>query len=109
VSTFHDKNRAAWNRLADGSNFARVASDEECVKPLQMLDGRGWLPADLRGKNVLCLAAGGGWQSILYASAGANVTVVDLSPGMLRLDEREARKRKLAVQTIEASTLCISR
>ena len=35
--------------------------------------------------TALCLASGGGWQSILYACAGANVTVVDLSPAMLRM------------------------
>ena len=89
--------------MADGSTFAKVASDEECANPLGVLDGRGWLPAEIRGWNVLCLAAGGGWQSILYASAGANVTVVDLSPGMLRLDEREAARRKLSIKTVEAS------
>jgi len=103
VSAFRDKNRAAWNRLAEGSTFAKVATDEECAKPLEILDGRGWLPADISGWNVLCLAAGGGWQSILYASAGANVTVVDLSPKMLRLDERQADRRNLHVRTVEAS------
>ena len=103
MSAFREKNRAAWNRLADGSGFARVASDEECADPLKVLDGRGWLPLDIRGWNVLCLASGGGWQSILYASAGANVTVVDISPGMLRLDEREAARRRLQVRTIESS------
>lgn len=86
-----------------GSQFAKVATDDECLDALATLDGRGWLPASVRGLDVLCLAAGGGWQSILYASAGANVTVVDLSPSMLRLDEREAARRKLAVRTVQAS------
>ena len=103
MAAFRDKNRAAWNRLSDGSGFARVANDDECAQPFEALDGRGWLPPDIHGWNVLCLAAGGGWQSILYASAGANVTVVDISPGMLKLDEREAARRKLSVRAIEAS------
>jgi ubiquinone/menaquinone biosynthesis C-methylase UbiE len=51
----------------------------------------------------LCLASGGGWQSILYAKAGARVTVVDLSPAMLELDQREAARRHLSVRTINAS------
>lgn len=90
--------------MADtGSLFARVATDEECRSPLKTLDGRGWLPESVAGLNVLCLAAGGGWQSILYASAGAQVTVVDLSESMLRLDDREARRRGLRLQTIHAS------
>ena len=102
--TWQDRNRAAWDRLADGgSQFARVATDEECGNPLAVLDGRGWLPKSLEGLNVLCLASGGGWQSILYASAGANVTVVDISPSMLRLDQREADRRGLSIRAVEAS------
>lgn len=97
-------NRAAWDRLAEtGSVFAAVATDEECQNPLAVLDGRGWLPRTVRGLDVLCLAAGGGWQSILYACAGANVTVVDLSRSMLRLDEREAARRSVVVRTLEGS------
>lgn len=99
-----ETNRAAWDRLArNGSQFARVATDEECSHPLATLDSRGWLPASVKGLNVLCLAAGGGWQSILYASAGAVVTVVDISPEMLRLDAREAHRRNLNVYTLLAS------
>jgi SAM-dependent methyltransferase len=98
------QNRTAWNRLAEtGSIFACVATDEECADPLTSLDGRRWLPASVRALDVLCLAAGGGWQSILYACAGARVTVVDLSPAMLRLDAREAQRRNVAVRLVEAS------
>lgn len=96
-------NRAAWDRLADGSPFSKVATDAECGDPLGTLDSRGWLPKSVMDLNVLCLAAAGGWQSILYATAGANVTVVDLSPGMLQLDRREADRRGLTLRTIEAS------
>jgi ubiquinone/menaquinone biosynthesis C-methylase UbiE len=88
---------------AGGSRFARVATDEECRQPLATLDSRGWLPASVAGMQVLCLAAGGGWQSVLYASAGANVTVVDLSPEMLRQDVQEAARRNLPVRVVETS------
>ena len=101
--SYRRQNQAAWNRLSDGSQFAKVASDEELRDPLKALDGRNWLPASVAGLHVLCLASGGGWQSILYAGAGAHVTVVDLSPGMLELDRREATRRGLTVTTIEAS------
>lgn len=97
------QNRVAWNRLANGSPFSKVATDEECRAPLATLDSRGWLPKSVVGLNVLCLAGAGGWQSILYAAAGANVTVVDLSPEMLWLDQQESKKRGLTVRTIEAS------
>jgi len=99
-----DQNRAAWNRLAEiGSAFAKVATDEELREPLRTLDTRGWLPQSVRGLNVLCLAGAGGWQSILYAVAGANVTVVDLSPSMLALDRREAERRGVSVRAVETS------
>jgi SAM-dependent methyltransferase len=98
------QNRSAWNRLAEsGSQFAKVATDEECADPMRTLDGRGWLPASVQGLDVLCLASGGGWQSILYAAAGARVTVADLSPSMLRLDAQEASRRGLSVRLVEAS------
>ncbi len=102
--SFVQRNRAAWDRLVRaGSQFAKVASDDECRDPLKVLDGRGWLPSSVRGLDVLCLAAGGGWQSILYAAAGANVTVVDLSPEMLNKDQQEARRRNYNIRIIEAS------
>lgn len=100
---YQRQNKAAWNRLSEGSQFAKVASDEECRDPLNALDGRGWLPPTVAGRDVLCLASGGGWQSILYAAAGARVTVVDLSTGMLELDQREASRRGYSVTTIEGS------
>jgi SAM-dependent methyltransferase len=94
---------------AGGSRFARVATDDECRAPLATLDGRSWLPASVAGMQVLCLAAGGGWQSVLYASAGAHVTVVDLSPEMLRQDVQEAARRNLSVRVIESSMDDLSR
>lgn len=101
---YRNNNQQAWNHLADtGSLFARVATDEECRQPLRTLDGRGWLPASVAGLNVLCLASGGGWQAILYACAGANVTVVDLSESMLKLDNQEAKRRGLKIQTVHTS------
>lgn len=101
---YRSRNRAAYDRLVQqGAVFAKVATDEECQKPLATLDSRGWLPKSVQGMNVLCLAAGGGWQSILYASAGAMVTVVDLSPEMLALDQREAKRRNLNLKLLECS------
>jgi len=52
---------------------------------------------------LLCLGAGGGKHSVIYAAAGALVTVVDLSPAMLALDREVAAERRLQVRTIEAS------
>jgi SAM-dependent methyltransferase len=104
MTTLREQNRRTWDRLAEtGSQFARVATDEECARPLETLDSRGWLPPSVAGLKVLCLASGGGWQSILYAKAGADVTVLDLSPSMLALDVREADRRGLVVRTVQGS------
>ena len=83
--------------------FTRPAPDEDFLEPLAVVDGVGWLGGDIRGKRLLCLAAGGGKHSALYAAAGAEVTVVDISPAMLELDRQVAGERKLSVRTIEAS------
>jgi ubiquinone/menaquinone biosynthesis C-methylase UbiE len=97
-------NRAAWNRLAENQDrLATPAHDSDFADPLKSVDGPGWLGVSIRGQTVLCLAAGGGRQGPLYAAAGANVTVVDLSPAMLTLDREVAAKRGLNLRTIEAS------
>jgi SAM-dependent methyltransferase len=108
VDLIEEHNRRAWDRRAQGAErFARPARDDEFQSPLQLLDPRGWL-GDLTGKRLLCLAAGGGKHSVLYAAAGARVTVVDLSPRMLALDRQVAAARKLHVETIEASMTDLS-
>ncbi|MBA4019686.1 MAG: class I SAM-dependent methyltransferase [Pirellula sp.] len=100
----HDHNRRAWDALvAKKQRFTRPAQDEELHDPLGTVDGAGWLGGSVAGKRVLCLASGGGSQSILYAAAGAEVTVVDISPAQLALDREAAAERGLQVRTVEAS------
>jgi SAM-dependent methyltransferase len=104
-------NARAWDRLAaEGVPLARPALDEAFGDPRTWLGGgpgaaggRSWLPASLVGREVLCLAAGGGKHGPLYAAAGARVTVVDLSGGMLELDRQVARERGLDVEIVQAS------
>lgn len=82
-------NRAAWDRLADDARFAGpIPLSPDGVDP--------WL-GDLRGKDLLCLAAGGGRQGPLHAAAGARVTVVDFSERQLEHD------RKAGLKTLCAS------
>lgn len=97
-------NRRAWDELvARRQCFTRPARDEDFVDPLAKVDPLGWLGGDIRGKALLCLAAGGGKHGPLYAAAGAVVTVVDLSPAMLELDREVAAERRIELRTIEAS------
>src|SRR5688500_19044735 len=97
-------NRRAWDeRAAKAQRFTLPAKDEDFRDPLPKVDQLGWLGGDIRGKTLLCLAAGGGKHGPLYAAAGAVVTVVDLAPAMLGLDRQVAAERRLSLRTIEAS------
>jgi SAM-dependent methyltransferase len=83
--------------------FTRPAKDEQFLDPLPQVDPLGWLGGDIRGKRCLCLAAGGGKHGPIYASAGAMVTVVDISAAMLALDREVAAERGYELRTVEAS------
>ena len=103
------KNAAAWDRLAKAHDaLASPACDDAFLDPRNWLGTGGpadrpWLPPNLNGLEVLCLAAGGGKHGPLYAAAGAKVTVVDLSASMLDLDRQVARERKLHLELIQSS------
>lgn len=82
--------------------FARPARDEDYQVTLKQLDPAGWL-GEVRGKKLLCLAAGGGRQGPIYAAAGAKVTVVDISAAQLELDREVATEKKLELRTVQTS------
>ena len=97
-------NARAWNALArEGVPLAQPARDDELANPLATVDPAGWLGPDIRGWRVLCLAAGGGRHSALYAAAGANITVVDISDEMLALDRAVARERGFDARLVQTS------
>ena len=97
-------NRRAWNALVEKKQrFTTPAADDQVGTPLANVDAAGWLPASIAGRRMLCLGAGGGRQSAIYAAAGAVVTVVDISSEMLALDRQVAAERGLDVRAVEAS------
>jgi SAM-dependent methyltransferase len=97
-------NQQCYDALVAGqAALCRPASDAELADPLGTLDPMGWLGGNVSGKRLLCLAAGGGRQSAIYATAGAEVTVVDISPAMLELDRQVAQQRGLRVRLLQAS------
>ena len=99
-----EQNRRAWDeRVRRGQSHTETARESDFRDPLGVMDDCGWLEGSVRGKRILCLAAGGGKHSVLFATAGASVTVVDLSPAMLDLDRRMAKERGLAVRVVESS------
>ena len=57
--------------------------------------------ATAKGRDVLCLAAGGGQQSTLFALLGARVTVLDICEGQLEGDRKAAAHYGYEVITIQ--------
>jgi len=60
------------------------------------------LLAGIEGKDVLCLASGGGQQSAVFGLLGARVTVVDLTEEQLAGDRQAAAHYGYQVTTIRA-------
>jgi SAM-dependent methyltransferase len=88
-----------WKALVDANAlFTRPALNLDPVSARARVDPEGRL-GDVAGKNVLCLAGGGGQQSVAFALLGANVTVFDLSDGQLQRDQEAAAHYGVDIQT----------
>lgn len=60
---------------------------------------RTWF-GEVRGRDVLCLASGGGQQAPVLAAAGAKVTSYDLSDEQLAKDQLVAEREGLPLTTV---------
>ena len=99
-----DHNRRIWDeRARQREAHTHPVTDKDFGKARAILDECGWLPEKLAGLRVLCLAAGGGRHGPLFASLGAEVTVVDISGEMLELDGKVCASRDLSVKTVQTS------
>ena len=99
-----ENNRRIWDeRAREGKKHALPATEKDFQNARARVDQCGWLPKELRGVRVLCLAAGGGWHGPLFAHLGAEVTVVDISEEMLALDRKIADARGLPIKLLRAS------
>ena len=79
-----------WKALAEANAlFSRPALNLDVASARERLDPEGRL-GNLAGKDVLCLACGGGQQSVTFALLEANVTVFDLSEAQLQRDAEAA-------------------
>lgn len=88
-------NRERWNamvaaRCAYTRPFLEMTPQlaQEWVDKQQVLQKARF--TSLVGKDVLCLAGGGGQQTAVFGLLGANVTVIDLSDAQLARDEEAA-------------------
>ena len=84
-------NADAWDALAEARvAYARPMLDLDAARARAYLDPYGVM-ADPRGRNVLCLASGGGQQSAAFGLLGAHVTVLAFSRVQLERDREAAR------------------
>ena len=96
IATF---NRERWNELAlAGVEYSIPALELDEKSARRMVDEEGML-GEVRGKRVLCLAAGGGQQTAAFALLGAEVTVLDISEVQLQRDSSTAKHYGLTVRT----------
>jgi SAM-dependent methyltransferase len=106
----YNHNRKAWDKMAaEGSEWS-IPADPELIEyarrgevALYITPHRpcpqDWLP-DFRGRDILCLGAGGGQQGPILAAAGARVTVLDSSPQQLALDDMVAQRESLSIEIV---------
>ncbi|GHO82431.1 class I SAM-dependent methyltransferase [Dictyobacter formicarum] len=94
-------NQKRWNALA-GANalFSRPALELDAKSAQGNIDPEGRL-GSIRGKQVLCLASGGGQQSAAFALLGAEVTVLDIAEGQLARDQQVAEHYHVAIKTVQ--------
>jgi SAM-dependent methyltransferase len=104
-------NRRAWDKLvAANDRWTQPVTPEQIaaarrgewqvVLTENLPIPRDWL-GDVSGRDVLCLASGGGQQAPLLAAAGARVTVYDNSPRQLAQDRLVAEREGLTIITVE--------
>lgn len=113
-----EHNREAWNRESrEGSDWSNPAGAEVIraaregdwqviLTPTRSVP-RSWF-GELPGKDVLCLASGGGQQAPVLAAAGANVVSFDLSEEQLRKDFEVAERENLAIRCVRGDMADLS-
>jgi SAM-dependent methyltransferase len=114
-----DYNRRAWDTLvargdrwtvpvsAEAVAAARRGEWQVVLTPTRPVP-RHWF-GELAGRDVLCLASGGGQQGPILAAAGARVTVLDQSPAQLGRDRDTAARDGLTLEAVEGDMRDLSR
>ena len=98
-----EKNEKIWNQLAkNGVLCSQPKLELTAEEAKQYINKNGFYEDDLKGKNVLCLACGGGQQSIGFALLGAHVTVVDFSSEQLEKDKLVAQAYGKLIKIIKS-------
>lgn len=102
-------NQVWWSNCATAEQIEAAKNGKlELTLGISKPVPKEWI-ADITGKKVLCLAGAGGLQAPLLASAGAKVTVIDISKKMLEKDIYMAQKYNLEIQIEHGNMADLSR
>lgn len=94
-------NRERWNTLAQVNvEWSRPYLEYTSQQAAENIYRHGVIK-DVLGKRVLCLASGGGQDSVAFGLLGADVTVYDLSDEQLARDRLACAHHNLPVRTIQ--------
>jgi len=63
----------------------------------------------LTGARILALAAGGGWDPVVFALLGAQTTLVDISASQLRTVRQLAQRRRVPIRAVRGDMSDLSR
>jgi SAM-dependent methyltransferase len=104
-------NREAWTKEVASGNKWTIPVDAETIRIARrgewklLLTPTIFVPSDwygeIEGKEVLCLASGGGQQGPVLSAAGALVTVFDNCPAQLEKDEAVAKREGLEIRLVQ--------
>lgn len=95
-------NIARWEALAAANApFSRPLLDLDAAAAREFVDPEHLL-GEIAGRDVLCLAGGGGKQSVAFALLGARVTVADLSEAQLARDRAAAAHHGVEIAAVQA-------
>jgi SAM-dependent methyltransferase len=84
-----------------------VAGRLEELPGVEHMDPRHLLEV-VEGRDVLCLASGGGQQTAMFGLLGARVTSLDLCEGQLRADRVAAQHHGYEVRTVKGDACDLS-
>jgi len=102
-----EHNKQMWERLAKAAMnytrpFGRPPTSTAGMR--RFMDRRARLKGvRLQGARVLGLAAGGGWDRVIFAKLGADVTVFDISPTQLKTVRDLATRQRVKVRLVRGN------
>ena len=112
-SVIAQANARAWDEEVANNHWATAPLTDDEFRgaarngfPVSLTGSRpvpdGWF-GDLSGRHVLCIACGGGQQTVLLAARGAIVTSLENSTQQLQRDIDTCAKYGLALTAVEGS------